>query len=476
MGNARADEGRVEGTIPPGLGSTRITGDALLDQVEWLSAPLWKGRATGTTECDSLVRVLADRLRTAGWKPAVADSSYFSFFPLTTGVRVEGEIGLRDNDHGYTFGADYTPIACSGKGHALAEVVFAGYGLSAQERGYDDYEAITVTGKIVLAFLGEPGQSSGRGLLGAGASPYASLFRKVETARLHGAAAIVLTPPSSMETPADSAWRIPADVAAIDAGLPALMITKRVAASLAQGTDLAKLEHEIDAGLKPQSRELVGRRAEVLSSLHREEGVGRSAVAMLPASGSSDAGAGALLLLATVSGGGMGPDGGHKKLQPSANDDASAVAACLEIAKVLPMVPRDRKVYLALISGRELGSAGARALRDKLPDVSTVVFLHALGRDGRTRIESESPALLERASRANDTLPTPVVLDAATALSSWAEVVPFLGREVEVLAIIGPGAAGDGGSADTAASLSREAFTDRVRFAFGVAQTLARSE
>ena len=45
------------------------------------------------------------------------------------------------------------PGGTSGTGEVTAEVVYAGYGVTAPELGYDDYKGVDVKGKIVFYTL-----------------------------------------------------------------------------------------------------------------------------------------------------------------------------------------------------------------------------------------------------------------------------------------------------------------------------------
>ena len=42
------------------------------------------------------------------------------------------------------------PGGTSGSGEVTAEVIYAGWGITAPELGYDDYEGVDVEGKIIL--------------------------------------------------------------------------------------------------------------------------------------------------------------------------------------------------------------------------------------------------------------------------------------------------------------------------------------
>jgi len=71
------------------------------------------------------------------------------------------------------------------------ELVFAGYGVTAPEFGWDDYKGIDVKGKMVVILDGEPRQLQKRGF--GGALTYHSFYLvKDEIAKRHGAAGIIL--------------------------------------------------------------------------------------------------------------------------------------------------------------------------------------------------------------------------------------------------------------------------------------------
>ncbi|HUW92812.1 MAG TPA: M28 family peptidase, partial [Bacteroidales bacterium] len=90
----------------------------------------------------------------------------------------------------YTVPGEYYPGMNSGNGEVTAEVVFAGYGVTAPELNYDDYKGIDVKGKIVLMNRDVPYKDVRN-------PEYAKWVRycyhqyKVENAAAHGAAGML---------------------------------------------------------------------------------------------------------------------------------------------------------------------------------------------------------------------------------------------------------------------------------------------
>jgi len=79
----------------------------------------------------------------------------------------------------------------------VTNLVFAGFGISAEEFNYNDYDSLDVTGKFVLVWPGEPVSEDTAFFAGEEDTKYASLFTKVSNAKKQGAFGIFLV--SKME-------------------------------------------------------------------------------------------------------------------------------------------------------------------------------------------------------------------------------------------------------------------------------------
>ena len=88
---------------------------------------------------------------------------------------------------------DFTPMALGGSGKFSAPLVFAGYGITAEDAGYDDYADIDVKGKAVLILRKEPQQDNPKSKFnGKRPSVHATFRQKVANAQKHGAAAVIV--------------------------------------------------------------------------------------------------------------------------------------------------------------------------------------------------------------------------------------------------------------------------------------------
>ena len=113
-------------------------------------------------------------------------------------------------------GRDFFPLAVSASGFVSGELVFAGYGISAPELGYDDYEGLDVKGKIVLLLRGLPRDMDYRSHF----ADYASLRYKAMNATEKGAKGVIFTTPDSLVEEEDLgsfAFELPSGGTAIEA-------------------------------------------------------------------------------------------------------------------------------------------------------------------------------------------------------------------------------------------------------------------
>lgn len=153
-----------------------------------------------------------------------------------------------------------------------APVVFAGFGITAPELGYDDYKGLDARGKIVLVFDHEPQEDDPKSIFnGTGNTRYATSRVKLMNAQAHGAVGLLLVaePNRKHLTNAErhakiggSAIRaVPLPLQAIaddELHIPSAMVLDDVARELVAtvGKTPGELQTAIDKDLTPQSRAL----------------------------------------------------------------------------------------------------------------------------------------------------------------------------------------------------------------------------
>ena len=137
-----------------------IRQDELRADLFYLAGDAMRGRLTDTVENLAAGDYIRSRFERAGLKPAAPGGSYFQNYTLMTATLGEGnalEVSGAAGTRRLTHGQEFFPQRFSATGTVRAEVVFAGFGITAPRLSYDDY-AGDVAGKIVLVLDHEPGE------------------------------------------------------------------------------------------------------------------------------------------------------------------------------------------------------------------------------------------------------------------------------------------------------------------------------
>src|SRR5216683_3243334 len=111
-----------------------------LDDVKALSSPAMEGRGAGTKGIVRAADLIEQRYRSLGLQPA-GSKSYFQPFTVITGAKLKEGNRLEVEDgkskQGLKLNLDFVPFSFSASGDVAGPVVFAGYGKTAPEIGYD---------------------------------------------------------------------------------------------------------------------------------------------------------------------------------------------------------------------------------------------------------------------------------------------------------------------------------------------------
>ena len=346
--------------------------DRYLADLAWLADDARGGRGLGTDALAAAADWIEARFVEIGLEPAAGNGSFRQTFEATVDVERGPESGIVINNERLP-AEDYVITGFSANGRIEAPVVFAGWGIVAEDHGIDDYANLDVTGRVVLVRRYTPkdgmfeDEETQRRL--------GDLRFKAFTARERGAAGLLvadLAQDGEAETPLPALRVDPQG----DAGIPVAVITRAWAEPLLAG------EHSVDL-----SAELIEHTREV------ENIVGRlTASERLP---------GAVLLGAHYDHLGLG---GRDSLAPEssephngADDNASGVAALLETARVLAG-RRDalmRDVVFAAFTGEESGLLGSSQLtREPPPGTAPAGLVAMLNMDMVGRLRENTVAII----------------------------------------------------------------------------------
>lgn len=189
-------------------GWSKILADDLEHHVRYLASSELAGRGTGEPGVERAEEYIAAAFAETGLTPPPGYSSHFLSFPLyTIGFdrdSTELAFEIDGQETSITLGVDYRPFDFTDTGDFDAPLVFAGYGITAPEHGYDDYATLDVAGKAVLVLRHEPLEMAASSPFeGAENSKHAFFTRKAENAREHGAVAMILVTDPMHHEPAD---------------------------------------------------------------------------------------------------------------------------------------------------------------------------------------------------------------------------------------------------------------------------------
>src|SRR4029077_19546105 len=160
-----------------------------LDDVKALSSPVMEGRGAGTKGIERAANLIEQRYRSLGLQPAGA-KTFFQPFTVITGAKLKEGNRLEVEDgkskRGLKLNQDFVPFSFSASGEVAGPIVFAGYGATAPEFGYNDYAHFDVKDKIVVILRYEPAGFAAKSG-NAGLTQHSQLITKAINARNHGA-------------------------------------------------------------------------------------------------------------------------------------------------------------------------------------------------------------------------------------------------------------------------------------------------
>lgn len=370
--DAAAAAPTLSGTAP------EITMADLRRHISVLTSEAVAGRLTGT-EGSRLATAYAARVFAAvGLAPAGDMGGWFQHYDFTAGVRLADGNRLTlirdDSETPLILDRDWRPLAFSGTGPVEpAGVVFAGYGIRAPGAedfpAYDSYGDLAVADKwvLVLRYLPEDLTPAHRQHL----FEYADLRFKSLVAREAGARGLILVSGPSSRV-AEQLVPLTAEAGAGAGSLPVLSVTDAVGAGLlaAAGKDLAAVQKALDSGEPAAGFPLPGILVGADIRLEQETASDRNVLGRLYA---GDGPGESLVVLGAHSdhigrGEGMDsrdPDAATGPIHPGADDNASGVAALLEIAQQLASekaagaLDLRHDILFAAWTGEELGRLGS---------------------------------------------------------------------------------------------------------------------
>ncbi|REJ94459.1 MAG: M20/M25/M40 family metallo-hydrolase, partial [Planctomycetota bacterium] len=360
------------------------------EAVDYLASDELEGRGVRTRGLDLAADYLHEQFREAGLRTDVYAGEPFQKFRLfsraTKGAVQELAFELAGEEPvALKRDENYTSLTLSLLDQFKLPVVFAGYGITAPDLGYDDYAGINVAGAAVIILRHEPQQGDPDSVFnGLENSEHAFLRPKIDNAIRHGASVIIFcTDDYALRHPADEnaqpqsadseeLIKVELEESSLQGSAPVVHCRRDVIEKLIEqslGEELIAIEERIDAALEPQSRRLTKARVSGRVALSRDGRSLRNVIAAVDGSGE-------LAEETVVIGahydhlgrGGWGSlaIGANEEIHNGADDNASGTAVLLEVARQLAAHPEPlkRRVLFIAFSAEELGLIGSKRYVD----------------------------------------------------------------------------------------------------------------
>ena len=365
---------------------TRTSQQAALERVtegiKFLASDDLGGRMPGTAGIEWAAKYIEVAYKKAGLKP-LEDGTYRQEFIVKRGRELDRELKLDLTLTGpdseamkLNFGKDFVPQLGRAAFDKEAELVFVGYGITANDHNFDEYKNVDVKDKIVVLIRREPQQNDAESVFdGTDVSQHARITSKAQTARDAGAAGIIMVNDNvTADTPEKDVLASPDEFGASVARIPFFHVKRSVIDNLlkkspilqADGTKLDNLnaiEKSIDKSLEPLSQPITGVRAKMAAGFKDKEIRTSNIVGIIEGEGPN---AHETIIIGGhydhLGMGGFGSRaGGRKEIHNGADDNATGTEAVVELARMFAKrgkAPGRRLVFICF-SAEEMGLLGA---------------------------------------------------------------------------------------------------------------------
>jgi hypothetical protein len=352
-----------------------ITSAEIQDHINYLASDQLEGRMTGTPELYKAAEFLKKEFESYGLKP-LFNGSYFQEFPFMEKLELSSENILELNfeneslseSYYMVVGSDYTTLSFSDNLLVESELVFAGYGISAEELDYDDYANVDVKDKIVVVFRNHPDMKSPHSEF----EQYSSLRYKTTIARDRGAKGIIFL--NTLDKTNDELITLKYDNAGKIKDISAVQLKRNLANDMFRNynTDIFSIQKLIDSLKTPASFTLKNYSAKILTDVKELRGTSVNVGAYIDA-GNENFKDEYLVIGAHFDHLGWGGDNslymGEPSIHNGADDNASGTTGLLELAEKFASIKNqlDRKLVFIAFSGEELGLLGSSFVVNNFP-------------------------------------------------------------------------------------------------------------
>jgi hypothetical protein len=163
-------------------------GQAAFTYTKILADDAMLGRRSGEPGGRMAAEYIASKLKEWGLEPAGDRGSFFQDFTFEYhSVARDASLAVfaAEKKRDFVYGEDWRQQRYSGSAQVSADIVFVGYGISAPQKGYDDYSGMDVKGKLALFSTDSPRR------LAEKLTDEAQFQNRVKAAQDHGACGVL---------------------------------------------------------------------------------------------------------------------------------------------------------------------------------------------------------------------------------------------------------------------------------------------
>ena len=373
------------------IDSPEITSTEIKEHISFLASDELKGRDSGSEEILEAAEYIADEFAEYGLKPSF-DGSYLQEFPFIKNIELTDNNSLTFIENGNeikpVLWEDYITVPFSGNANVEANLVFAGFGISASDLNYDDYDGIDVKDKIVIVFRNTPEPNVPHSEFDA----HSPLRKKASVARDNGAAAIIFVNPYDENKTVDDLVEFSYDRGGSVGGFSVVSVKRNFIEQIlqAEGFELKEIHDKIIEGKKPGSFELKNSSAKISTEVKEVETKSWNVGGFIEGS-DPELKNEWIIIGAHFDHLGMGGEGSlyrgnEPQIHNGADDNASGTTGVLELAEKFASQKDKLKRSIAFFtfSGEELGLLGSNYLVNNMPfpaeDAITMINMDMIGR------------------------------------------------------------------------------------------------
>ncbi len=369
-----------------------ITSAEIQDHINYLASDKLEGRMTGTEALYESADYIKNEFENYGLKP-LFNGNFFQEFPFIKKLELSSDNLLEVSyDNGNSIESyelitskDFIPLSFSDNLKSDGELVFAGYGISAPDLNYDDYNGMDVKDKIVIVLRNHPDTKSPHSKF----EQFASLRYKATNARDKGAKGILFINTSDKKD--DELMTLRYDNAGKIKDIAVLQIKRDMIDDILKSynNDITQLQNGIDSTLTPNSFALNNHKVKLSTDIQEVKGVSVNVGAYLEPDVNKYPDE-FLIIGAHFDHLGWGEQNslyvGKPMIHNGADDNASGTTGLLELAEKFSSIKSkiDRKIIFTAFSGEELGLLGSSYLVNNFPlpieNAITMINMDMIGR------------------------------------------------------------------------------------------------